>query len=59
LNQAVAELPHEFRAYAEIVRHEAANVCTETLNYLWFRVADHWDQLAQRTEKNLTANTLR
>jgi hypothetical protein len=51
LSQAVAIYSQELRAYAEVARHEAANSPTETLNYLWVRVAAHWDQLAERTEK--------
>jgi hypothetical protein len=51
LNQAVARYSQELRAYAEVARHEAAESPTERLNYLWLRVADHWDWLARRTEQ--------
>lgn len=56
LNQAVGRFSQEFRVYAELARHDAANASTETLHYLWLCVAGHWDELAQRTEKNLPAN---
>ena len=56
MNQAVARYSQELRAYAEVARHEAAESPTERLNYLWLRVADHWDWLAERTEKGPAAN---
>jgi hypothetical protein len=58
LSEVVARYSGELRAYAEVARLEAAvarvkavNSPTETLNYLWLRVAEHWDGLAERTER--------